>query len=122
MASTQKPVSEKKEIAPAIMKMAPPDSSEPAPEGFKPIEFWNPVFPNEVLYVHSDGYPAEYAQEVRFVAGYFLASKPWQVKAIKEACGGRVYTADTGSQMRCDKCGWATKSTAAFSYHVQQHA
>lgn len=93
-----------------------------APDGFNPVEFWNPVYPNEVIYVHAAGQPAEYAQEIKFLAGYFLASKPWQVDAIKDACGDRVFTADTDSQMRCDKCGWATKSTAAYSYHIAQHA
>lgn len=121
MASTQQSVSDPRPKTPPIMKQVPEDTSE-TPTGFKPVEFWNPVYPFETIYVHVSGQPAEYAQEVKFVAGYFRATKPWQVQAIKEACGGRVYTADTGSQMRCDKCGWQTKSTAAFSYHIQQHA
>lgn len=121
MPSTQQPVSEPRPIAPPIMKSTPIDTSE-APDDFKPIEFWNPVFPYETIYVHQGGMPAEYAQEVKFLAGYYRATKPWEVEAIEEACGGRVYTADTKNQIRCEKCGWATRSTAAYSYHIAQHA
>jgi len=121
MPSTQVPVSEPRAPKPAIMKTPMEDTTE-VPAGFKAVEFWNPVYPNEHIYVHESGLPAEYAKEIHFLAGYFRATKPWQVEAIKEACGGRVYTADTSSQMRCDKCGWATRSTAAFAYHIQQHA
>lgn len=121
MASTQKPASEPRAKAPKPSEVAK-DLMPDAPADFEPVEFWNPVYPNEHIYVHLQGHPAEYAQNIHFLAGYYRATKPWEVDAILEACPGRVYTADTDSQIRCDKCGWATRSTAAMMYHIQQHA
>jgi hypothetical protein len=121
MPSTQAPASPKKPRAPKPSEVA--KAMTPAtPEDFQPIDFWNPVYPNEHIFVHIDGYAAEYAQDIHFAAGFFRANEKWQADAILDACAGRVYTADTNSQLRCDKCGWMTKSTAAFSYHIQQHA
>lgn len=121
MPSTQRPASEKRQPEPRPSEMVAPNLPE-TPPGFKPIDFWNPVYPNEHIFVHMPGYPAEYAQDINFVAGFYRAKEKWQADAILEACAGRVYTADTGSLIRCDKCGWGTKSTAAFAYHIQQHA
>lgn len=123
MVSTQKAVGTSRSTE--KVKPTPPPGTFPddkATPDFKPVEFWNPVYPNEVIYVHAAGQPAEYARKIEFLAGYFKANTKFEYDAIVEACGGRVYTADTDSQMRCDKCGWATKSTAAFGYHIHQHA
>lgn len=121
MPSTQQPASEKKARAPKPAEVAASHTPE-SPKDFEPVDFWNPVYPNEHIFVHMDGFSAEYAQDIHFVAGFYRANEEWQKKAILDACAGRVYTADTISLMRCDKCGWATKSTAAFAYHIQQHA
>ena len=104
---------------------------EPKAEtAFAPVEYWNAVRPNEVLVARSSGpkgqgYDAAADPTVTFFAGYFLATEPWQVEMIETFAGDRAFRSDIGESappIRCDKCGWETRSSQAFRHHVAQES
>lgn len=94
---------------------------------FAPVEFWNAKFPNEMLIVRTPG-PAEKGHDaaadpsITFLGGYFRATEPWQVQAIDTFASGRAFRADMSGPIRCQKCGWETRSSKAFAYHVAQES
>lgn len=87
---------------------------------FEPVEFWNALLPNEHVLVTKAADPAahEYA---KFFAGYFRATTPSQVTAI-EKYAPHAKRADSTKAFECTSCGWTTKNSDLFSYHIQQHA
>ena len=87
---------------------------------FTPVEYWNPVFPNENIVLDGEEPDSASRRRVRFVAGYFRATKQWEAQAIEEFASDRAYKADTSSEMICPKCGWITKSTAAYQRHIAE--
>jgi hypothetical protein len=97
---------------------------------FEPVEYWNAVRPNEVLIARRPGpkdrdYDAAADPSVTFFAGYFRATEPWQVELIDTYAGDRAFRADISPSqepIRCDKCGWETRSSQAFRHHVAQES
>lgn len=96
-------------------------SDRKADSGFEPVEFWNPVYPNENLTLHVAGTDPAAAPVIAFAAGYFRATEPWQVEAIEKNLSNRVFRADGSNDLICSRCGWTTKSVEAFNYHSGQH-
>lgn len=86
---------------------------------FAPVEFWNAHYPNEEIRIPTSKDPAA-AKVVRFFAGYFRATEPWQVEAI-ERHSLHAKRGNLGESVQCTTCGWTTKNSAAFQFHVQQH-
>lgn len=94
---------------------------------FEPVEFYNATYPNQKLVdrsVDREDHAAD--PTVNFLAGYFLASQPWQVELIERACvdsSGIPYAhkAD-GVEQECPTCGWPSKSSRAFVHHIAQHS
>lgn len=95
---------------------------EDVQQEFEPVEFWNPVYPNERLVLHTQGMDPASAPVIGFVAGYFRATTPWQVSAIESNLEGRAFRGDAKTEMTCRKCGWITRSSEAFNYHMDQHS
>lgn len=96
-------------------------------KAFEPVEFYNATFPNQLL-IGRSAESDDRAKDptVKFLAGYFRATEPWQVEMIERGCvdeSGIPYAhrADSPEQT-CPKCGWVCRSTKAFTYHIQQHA
>jgi hypothetical protein len=97
---------------------------------FAPVEYWNAVRPNEVLIARLPGpkdrdYDAAADPSVTFFAGYFRATEPWQVELIDTYANDRAFRADISPSqepIRCDKCGWETRSSQAFRHHVAQES
>jgi len=86
----------------------------------KATEFWNPVYPNEILVGDGDEPDSAMRRRIQFVAGYFRATEDWQVRLIEENAANRTYKADTETEMTCPKCGWITRSTAAYQWHIAE--
>jgi len=93
-------------------------------EAFEPVEFWNAVWPNEDIVVREPGRitsdPAANPR-VKFLAGYFRATEPWQVEVIESVAKGRAHRADAPKPFVCKTCGWQSRSQDAFAYHIDQH-
>jgi hypothetical protein len=94
---------------------------------FEPVEFWNAVNPNQVLVERPQkplgrDYDPAAERTVTFLAGYFRATEPWQVKMIERTLPGIAHRADSPTEWTCRKCGWVTRSQAAFAHHIDQHA
>lgn len=95
---------------------------------FEPVEFWNAVNPNQRIVVRDPeaarqkNYDPAGERQLRFLAGYFRATEPWQVEVIERELAGIAHRADSPTEWICQKCGWGTKSQKAFSHHIAQHA
>lgn len=98
-----------------------------ADKPFTPVEFWNAVFPNEHIVIREagrlpEGHDGAADPRIKFLAGYYRATEPWQVEVIEKTCKDRAFRADSPEDWRCEKCGWISKSQKAFAYHIKQHA
>lgn len=97
---------------------------------FTPVEYWNAKWPNEILIGRQPGpkhqdYDAAAEPTVQFFGGYFLATEPWQAELIDTYAKDRAFKADIlpgEEDIRCDKCGWATRSSRAYRHHVAQES
>jgi hypothetical protein len=94
---------------------------------FEPVEYWNAVNPNQHLRVRKPGplapdHDPAADPEIRFLAGYYRATEPWEVAVIDRELAGVAHRADSPSEWTCQKCGWVTRSQKAFAHHIAQHS
>lgn len=97
---------------------------------FEPIEYWNAERPNEMLVARTPGpkpqnYDAAADLSIKFFAGFFLAKEPWEAELIDTYASDRAFRSDIlppSEPMRCDKCGWETRSSRAYQYHRAQES
>ena len=97
---------------------------------FEPVEYWNAVWPNEELIARTPGpmdknHDPAADRRVNFLAGYFRATEPWQVELIETYARDRAFKADVfepADPMRCEKCGWETRSSRSFMHHRAQES
>lgn len=93
----------------------------------KPVEYWNPKWPNEILVVRPAGradlnHDGAADPIISFMGGYFRATEQWQIDAIDTFASDRAFRSDVPEPIRCQKCGWETHSTRAFAYHAAQES
>lgn len=87
---------------------------------FTPVEFYNAHFPNQVLVDGADRpNDPESSRRIKFIAGYFRATEPWQVALIEQGCRDRsgnpyAHPADMPEQTH-PKTGWVCKSSRAYA-------
>jgi hypothetical protein len=94
---------------------------------FQPVEYWNAVNPNQHIRVRQHGpLPVNHDPaadpEIKFLAGYYRATQPWEVEVIERTLPGIAHRADSPSEWTCQKCGWVTRSQKAFTHHIAQHS
>lgn len=83
-----------------------------------PVEFWNPVYPNETFVADGEEPDSALRRRFQFVGGYFRATEDWQVELLNNHGGDRVFRADSTKEITCPRCGWITKSVMAFQRHA----
>jgi hypothetical protein len=91
-----------------------------AQQSFTPVEFWNPMRPNETIVLDGDETDSAMRRRIKFAGGYFRATKAWEADAIRQYAGGRVYTRDVKNDLVCPRCGWVTGSSEAYQRHIEE--